>query len=311
MKQEQDHFEKGVIAFNSEDYATALLEFNDVLLLNDKNIWANANIGASLHKIGQNNDALPIILDLLKKMPNYDGSIESAIGVIYADMDDHVNATKFFLMALEYPDYQNDAVLLHDIGLSLKNVGNYTGAKFYFERAIDDGIAYDNIYLEYGNILNIFGFHQDAITPLDIALSQQQDFVLAIISKGISFEFQGLFTPSLAEYEKAINLDETVSDSFKNKIRVQEKIKKYGFENEQNRYVLEILFPIVKNAITALTVTCSSGMILEVDSNQFIYPLELKRSLIVDDHEKTLLIKNHGDEDIILNFYYPCIQMLE
>jgi len=312
IKEEEEHFEKGMIAFDNKDYVESLKEFYTVLDLNEDNIWAKANIGAILANIGQEKEAIPIFLEQLEKRPNNYGLIEANLGSVYLSSGDNVNAIKYLQKALTHSEYENNIDLFNDLGLALKNTGNYTGAKYYFESAIKIANVNHKIYFNYGDTLNELGFHQAALDAEIEALSQKPDYYNAKILKGSSLEYLGFFDQALTEYEEAIQIDDESSVAFKMKIRVEEKIKKYGHEDQQIRNSVSELVLFKENEISRDDAYCfPPNLILTIDPNQFKFPLELISISKYDDATRILEVNNHSNEPGVIMVNVECLKPLE
>lgn len=312
IKKEQEHFDNGMKALDNEDYLTSLQEFYKVLEFNKDNIWAKGNIAVTLSRMGHVEEAIPIFLEQLEKAPFSHGFIEANLGSTYLSNGDDANAIKYFRKALEYPAFENHIDVFNDLGLALKNTGNYTGAKYYYEKAIEIANPNHIIYFNYGHTLNELGFHQEALDAEIEALSQKHDYYNAKIIKGSSLEYLGFFDQALKEYEEAIEIDDKSSSAFKMKIKVEEKIKKYGNEDNQKKISRIQLALFKENVISKDNIDCIPPyLILGIDPTQFKPPLELISISKYDESSRILEVYNHSNEPGIIMVNMECLKPLE
>lgn len=132
------------IALAGEDHATAVELFRELLEYYPVDAGINYNLGLTLHKLGENREAIPYLEKALEMEPNHTKAM-SALGMVYYYLIDYPGARKCFLMYLDHAP--GDAIIYGYLARMDYEDMNYADSADYYLKALsyapgDAGMLY-------------------------------------------------------------------------------------------------------------------------------------------------------------------------
>ena len=261
--------------------------------------------------MGQHEDAININLEILQTAPNY-SDVHLNIANSYSATNNPAKAVEHYQKALESDEIQKDISAWINYANELGKLNRISSGLDAIDKALSINNQSYAAHIVKGNLLNSLGYHEQSINEYDTALNLNPDSIDAHNNKGVAFENLGLFTQALSEYEKALQKNPDYVYALKNKIRTIEKIKMYGNESEQNRYVISQLKLVKPNEIKIIPHFCPteelSTRAFPDDNN----PKEIivDRILRYSNSSWDFYIHNNSDRQLFPTFYIECIKRL-
>jgi len=208
----EEYFEKGLASYEAQDYETALLYYSKALDENPEKAEYYIEQGYTYVKLGQ-----------------YDAAREALKSAI---VDRDLELTK-----------KNNKRAYRAIGISYYEEENYSAAKLYFEKALEEELLSElnaDIRMYLADALECEGDYVAAIAVYDTLLEEQKTYSAGYRARAYMLYMLGEYEKSLADYDAAITLEPKNFDLYFGKYNVLEKL---GRSAEQ-RQLLDVITSI-------------------------------------------------------------------
>lgn len=192
----EEYFEKGLASYEAQDYETALLYYSKALDENPEKAEYYIEQGYTYVKLGQ-----------------YDAAREALKSAI---VDRDLELTK-----------KNNKRAYRAIGISYYEEENYSAAKLYFEKALEEELLPElnaDIRMYLADALECEGDYTAAIAVYDTLLTERTDYAAGYRARAYMSYIGGEYEKSLADYDAAIALTPDDFDLYFGKYNVLEKL---------------------------------------------------------------------------------------
>ena len=142
----------------------------------------------------------------LAAKPDYSDAHHN-LGVVYLYLNQYDDAINSFTLALQNDLYRNQANSLNALGWAYYKKKDYVNAEKYFKETLEHDRLYLPSYDNLGKVYMALNRFEDALVPLDKAISLNANYVEAIFDRGVCFFKLGLKNKAKSDFEKVKQLD--------------------------------------------------------------------------------------------------------
>ncbi len=215
---------KGTELLDQKKFNQALIEFDNVITADSKNMDAYYLKGNTLKSLGLYEQALEMYKNSLNINPK---SIDVILnkGLCLKKLNKTDDAIKCFNQVIYYSP--THFLAHHNKGLCLMGKSDYEGALTSFSEAVKIDPKNYGVFYNLGNCFHSLKRYQDAISNYNISLSLKTDFSDAYFNKGNSLDELGCLDEAIECYNLALKYNSKMSDAHFNKGIVLNKKKDY------------------------------------------------------------------------------------
>lgn len=142
------------IYMKQENYDLAVNEYIRVTELKSQNIDDYYQLSVALNKNKQNEEAISILQDIIKKTPENE-KVTNLLGEIYFEQEQYKEAASVYMSSLRYHPGSFD--IYYNLGMTYTMMNDFQRAKEFYEKAAEvNSLAY-NAKLNLGQIALIYG----------------------------------------------------------------------------------------------------------------------------------------------------------
>jgi len=212
-KQAKQHFETGTTLLNQGLYQSACEEFQKVLEIDPKNVYAHNNWGLALYNQKKYDEAIACYKNAVDIDKNYVNAHYNW-GNALAAQKKYDEAIACYKNALDIdPNYVNAH---YNWGLALYNQNKYDEAIACYKNALDIDPNYVNAHYNWGNALAAQKKYDEAIACYKNALDIDKHYVDAHYNWGLALYDQKKYDEAIACYKNALDIDKNCVDAHYN-----------------------------------------------------------------------------------------------
>ncbi len=142
------------IYMKQENYDLAVNEYIRVTELKSQNIDDYYQLSVALNKNKQNEEAISILQDIIKRTPENE-KVTNLLGEIYFEQEQYKEAASVYMSSLRYHPGSFD--IYYNLGMTYTMMNDFQRAKEFYEKAAEvNSLAY-NAKLNLGQIALIYG----------------------------------------------------------------------------------------------------------------------------------------------------------
>ena len=142
------------IYMKQENYDLAVNEYIRVTELKSQNIDDYYQLSVALNKNKQNEEAISILQDIIKRTPENE-KVTNLLGEIYFEQEQYKEAASVYMSSLRYHPGSFD--IYYNLGMTYTMMNDFQRAKEFYEKAAEvNSLAY-NAKLNLGHIALIYG----------------------------------------------------------------------------------------------------------------------------------------------------------
>jgi len=265
------HNNRGVLLLNDADFEGAIEEFRAALETEPEFLVARVNMGRALMLQGNNDEALGVFEDVLRRDPTL-LEVENFVGNIYMEKKDYRGAEEHLRRATaidpDNADAHNSLGILYEreerweeaiveyrrvteidpeygegynnLGNVFKRQGRGAEAEAMYRRAIEADPAFVGSYNNLALLFQEQGRIDAAIDYYRRAVERAPDHPQVRLNLGSLFYAQGKLEEAKAEFKRALELDPGYAEAHNNLGAVYGQLKEYELEQEELRKAVEL-----------------------------------------------------------------------
>jgi tetratricopeptide (TPR) repeat protein len=210
----RQHYEKGKLFFEREDYEIAVLEFSEAIKLDPKVAEYLAWRGRANSVKGDYDSGLRDCNEAIRIDPNIAMAYYSR-GNAYQNKKDYDSAIRDYNQAIRIdPNY---AMAYNNRGNAYQNKKDYDSAIRDYSQAIRIDPNYSSAYYNRGNAYQNKKDYDSAIRDYSQAIRIDPNYAMAYNNRGIAYQNKKDYDSAIRDYSQAIRIDPNHASAYNNR----------------------------------------------------------------------------------------------
>jgi tetratricopeptide (TPR) repeat protein len=190
----------------------------------NQKIFEKLNRGLELHKQNKLDEAEALYEEVRAANPKNPDALH-LLGVVALARRDLEKAKALIIKAIKIKG--NDSAYFSNLGIVLKDQGEYSSALTSFDHALRLQPGYPEALSNRGLTLEGLGRHEDALAEFDRAIAARPGYAAAYSNRGITLQTMQRSEEALASFRQAIAADPEFADAWNNYAALLRRLRRY------------------------------------------------------------------------------------
>ena len=210
----EDYFQFGLDNQQKGNYAAAIKDYDQAIILNPQYADAYNNRGNAKNNLGDYNAAVADYNEAIRLNPKYANAYNNR-GNAKSNLGDHTAAVADYDESIRLNP--KNAIAYNNRSVAKTRLGEHTAAIADYDEAIKLNPEYAQAYNNRGNAKSNLGEYTAAVADYDEAIKLNPEYAKAYNNRGIAKARLGEYTAAVADYDEAIKLNPEYANAYYNR----------------------------------------------------------------------------------------------